>query len=436
MSETRPSAAGSGTTDTTGTDTLGKGTGGAALDVIDPRLLVREQGMRGYLDLVGRRIRGGELGALPVVVGLVLIWVIFYLMNDRFLSAQNLTNLSLQIAATGTISVGIVLVLLLGEIDLSVGQVSGLCGAVLAVLMIKQDTPQPLAVVAAIAVGVGIGLLQGFFFAKVGVPAFVVTLAGLIGWQGLQLHVLGDTGTLNLPYEGFLHSLMNTYITQIAIGNAIGAVIVGVYLLTALRDASRRRAAGLPARPVSEIALRAGGLALAVFLTIAVFNQYNGVPVGVLIFVGFVVVFDFVLRRTGYGRRVFAVGGNIEAARRAGINVAAIRMSVFALASMMAAIGGILFASRGHAVGQNSGGGDILLNAIAAAVIGGTSLFGGRGSTYAALLGMLVIGSISSGLDLEGVGSPIKFMITGAVLLAAVTIDSLSRRGRQSTGRG
>jgi D-xylose transport system permease protein len=431
MSETKSSPA-SGAPGTQAT----ADTGVLPLDVVDPRLIVREQGWRGYLQVFGRRVRGGELGALPVAVGLLVIWVIFYSLNSQFLSAQNLTNLALQIAATGAISVGIVLVLLLGEIDLSVGSVSGLCGAILAVLLVKQGTPELLAVAAALAAGAGIGLLHGFFFAKVGVPAFVVTLAGLIAWQGLLLYVLGGTGTINLPYDGFVHALMNSYISQIAVGYAIGFLIVGLYFLASLRDAVRRRAADLPAKPVSEIVLRAVALAVPVFAAIYVFNEWNGVPVGLLIFVGFVVGFDLLLRRTAYGRKIFAVGGNIEAARRAGINVAAVRMSVFVIASTMAAVGGLLFASRGHAVGQSSGGGDILLNAIAAAVIGGTSLFGGRGSTYSALLGMLVIGSISSGMDLEGVSSSIKYMITGGVLLAAVVIDSLSRRGRQATGRG
>ena len=406
----------------------------APADVIDPRLLIREHGARGYVEVLRRRVRGGELGALPVIIGLIAIWIIFQSLNDRFLSAQNLTNLSLQIAATGTISVGIVLVLLLGEIDLSVGSVSGLAAAILAVLNVNQGFSAPLAILLAVLAGTGVGLVHGFVFAKIGVPAFVVTLAGLIGWQGLQLYVLGRQGTINIPFNGGVAKLTTTYFSD-AVGYVIGVVIVALYLLAVLNETRRRSAAGLPVRPVSELVVRVGGLAVGVFAAIVVLNSYRGVPLAMVIFIGFVVFFDLLLRKTRYGRSIFAVGGNVEAARRAGINVAAIRISVFMLASTLAAAGGVLATSRLFAANQSSGAADVLLNAIAAAVIGGTSLFGGRGSTYAALLGMLVIGSISNGMFLIQVNADVRFMITGAVLLAAVIIDSLSRRGRQATGR-
>ena len=406
----------------------------ASVDVVDPRLLVREQGVRGYWTLFQRRVRGGELGALPVVIGLILIWTIFQLQNDRFLSAQNLTNLTLQIAAVGTISVGVVLVLLLGEIDLSVGSVSGVCGAVLAVLYVKHDYSAVVAIALAVLLGAAIGLFQGFVFAWFGVPSFVVTLAGLIGWQGLQLYVLGDTGSINIPFEGGVAKLTNTFLSSAA-GYIVVVVLAGLYLLSALAERRRRSAAGLVSRSVAEIAVRAGLLTVALLAVVAVVNRDRGLPLALLIFVGVVVVFDLITRRTTFGRHIFAVGGNAEAARRAGINVTRIRVTVFMLCSALAAFGGVLAASRLLAVNQQSGGGDVLLNAIAAAVIGGTSLFGGRGSTYAALLGILVIGSISNGMDLLGLESSVKFMITGAVLLAAVILDSLSRRGRRATGR-
>jgi D-xylose transport system permease protein len=403
-------------------------------DVVDPRLLVRQQGLAGYVELFKRRVRGGELGALPVIVGLAVIWTVFYVQEPRFLSAQNLTNLVLQITAVGTIAVGIVLVLLLGEIDLSVGSVSGLCACVLAVLNIKQGLPVVPALILAILVGSVIGLLQGLVFTRFGVPSFVVTLAGLIGWQGLQLAVLGKTGTINFLFDGGVAKLTNTFFPD-WVGYVVVLLAVAAYALSALVDARRRAAAGLLNAPTSDIVLRAGGLFLLLLAAVLVLNSDRGTPLALLIFVGFVVIFDLVTRRTRYGRYIFAVGGNVEAARRAGINVNLIRVSVFTLASTLAAVGGILAASRLLAASQSSGGGETLLNAIAAAVIGGTSLFGGRGTTYSALLGILVIGSIANGMDLLGLESAIKFMITGAVLLAAVVVDALSRRGRAAHGR-
>ena len=416
-------------------DTTPDTTAAMPADQVDPRLLVRQHGLAGYWELFKRRVRGGELGALPVVIGLLVIWTVFYLQEPRFLSAQNLTNLMLQIAAIGTISVGIVLVLLLGEIDLSVGSVSGLCACVLAVLNVKQGWPVVPAIVAAVLVGTAIGLFQGFVFSQFGVPSFVVTLAGLIGWQGLQLAVLGNTGTINFPYGKGVSDLANTFFAQLWVGYAVALVAVGAYFLASLNDRRRRAAAGLVDSPMSDLLLRSAGLLVLLLAVVLVLNNDRGTPLPLLIFVGFVILFDWLTRRTRYGRHIFAVGGNAEAARRAGINVKLIQISVFALCSTMAAFGGILAASRGLAASQSSGGSDTLLFAIAAAVIGGTSLFGGRGSTYSALLGMLVIGSIANGMDLLGLESDIKFMITGAVLLAAVIVDALARRGRAAHGR-
>jgi D-xylose transport system permease protein len=403
-------------------------------DVIDPRLMVREHGLRGYWEIFRRRVRGGELGALPVVIGLLVIWTIFYLQEPRFLSAQNLTNLALQATAVGTISIGIVLVLLLGEIDLSVGSVSGLCACVLAVLNIKQGWPAISAIIVAILVGSLIGLIQGSIFTRFGVPSFVVTLAGLIGWQGVQLAVLGDTGTINFPFDGSIAKLTNTFFPP-WVGYLLVLLTVGAYVASALVGMRRRAAAGLLTAPITDLVLKAVGLGVLLLAAVLVFNSDRGTPLALLIFIGFVVFFDLILRRTRYGRSIFAVGGNVEAARRAGINVSMVRITVFVLCSSMAAIGGILAASRVLAAGQSSGSGETLIYAIAAAVIGGTSLFGGRGSTYSALLGILVIFSIANGMDLLGLESPIKFMITGAVLLAAVVLDAVARRGRAAHGR-
>jgi D-xylose transport system permease protein len=388
---------------------------------------------RSYLRGVRRRISGGDLGALPVIVGLIIIWTIFQTQQSSFLTARNMTNLVLQIASIGTISVGIVLVLILGEIDLSIGSVSGLTSALMAVLIVKHGWNPILAVIIALLAGMATGLINGFFFTRFGVPTFVVTLAGLIGWQGMQLEVLGDTGTVNLP-DGFITKLTTTYLPTY-VGWIVSIALLAIYIGSQLLDAVHRRRAGLRPRSVIDLAVRSVVAAACLLVATAVLNHDRGVPVAMIIFFGFVVVFDLLLRHTTFGRSIFAIGGNAEAARRAGINVSMVRIAVFMLSGFMAAAGGILAASRLFAVGQSAGGGDVLLDAIAAAVIGGTSLFGGRGTAYSALLGMLVIGSVSNGIDLIGLGAPIKLMITGGVLLAAVTIDALSRRGRQSSGR-
>jgi D-xylose transport system permease protein len=397
----------------------------------DPRLL--REGDGGLLGNLRRRLTRGELGSLPILVGLVFIWMIFQSANDKFLTPLNLTNLMLQIAAMGTISAGLILVLLLGEIDLSAGVVSGLCAAVMAVLSVKQGVPGPLAMLAGIATGAGIGLLQGIWITKLRVPSFIVTLAGNLGWQGALLYVLGNTGTVNLR-DKFILSLAGTFFPP-AVGWGLGIAFAAVYVFGLAWERRRRRSAGLTAESINALAVRAALVTAGILGAIAVLNADRGLPSAVCAFIGVIVLFDLLTKRTVYGMHVFAVGGNAEAARRASINVDAIRISIFALASTLAAFGGILAGSRLLAVNQSSGGSDLLLNAIAAAVIGGTSLFGGRGTVWAALIGAVVIGSISNGMDLLALASPIKFMITGAVLLTAVTIDALARRRREATGR-
>jgi len=399
----------------------------------DPRLIADRPGLAGTLEGVWRRVSQGEIGSLPVVAALILIAIVFQSLNPNFLTPRNLTNLVLQIAAMGTISVGVVLVLLLGEIDLSVGAVSGLCAAVMAVLNVKAGLPGALAVGVGVLAGAGIGFLQGVWITRFRVPSFVVTLAGLLGWQGLLLWVLGDTGTVNLT-DPAITNLAGIFLGP-RLGWFVGLAAVAVFLASLSRARRRRVAAGLGVGTtgalVARIVLVGGGILLA----IAVLDAGRGVPLAMLILLGFVVVFDAVTTRTRWGRHVFAVGGNAEAARRAGIAVDRVRVLVFTLSATLAACGGILAASRLLAVNQSSGSGDVVLNAIAAAVIGGTSLFGGRGTIWSALLGALVIGSISNGMDLLALASSVKFMITGGVLLAAVTIDAVSRRGRQAAGR-
>lgn len=407
---------------------------GAATPV-DPRLLVRQQGFRGYWDEFLRRVRSGDLGALPVVLGLVIIWAIFQGQDSAFMSAENLSNLSVDIVGTGMIAVGIVFVLLLGEIDLSVGSVSGLASAVFAVLAVNEGMAEWQAVVVALFSGAVLGAVHGVFFAYVGVPAFVVTLAGLLAWNGLMLQVLGDDGTINIDDSGLVADLTSYYFTDVAAAWGLATLCVAGYLAAALWDSRRRQTAGVPSRPLTEVLLRTAVLAVPAYATAYVLNQYRGLPLALVIFLAVIVVLDFVLRRTAYGRKVFALGGSVEAARRAGINVALVRISVFAIAGTMAAVGGLFIASQIAAANQGAGQGNLLMNAIAAAVIGGTSLFGGRGNTWSALLGTLVIMSIASGMALLGIDAAVQYMITGAVLLAAVVIDSVSRRTQKASGR-
>lgn len=380
-----------------------------------------------------RRITQGELGSLPVIAGLIVIWVVFQSLNNNFLSARNLSNLVVQIADIGTISVGIVLVLLLGEIDLSVGSISGLGAGVMAVLQVKHGFPAIVAVAAGILTGTLIGLLHGFWFTRFKVPSFVVTLAGLLAWEGALILVLGNTGTINL-FDPGIDAISGNFLT-VPQGWGVAVVALAVFVFGMVMTRRRRAQAGLETQPIAGLVARAAVASALVLVAVFVLNSFRGVPLAALILVGFVVFFDYIVRRTTFGRHVLAVGGNAEAARRAGISVTRIRLAVFTLAGTMAATGGIIAASRLLAVNQSSGSGDVLLNSIAAAVIGGTSLFGGRGTVWAALTGALVIGSISNGLDLLALSAAIKFMVTGGVLLAAVTIDAVARQGRQSAGR-
>ncbi|WP_052411668.1 ABC transporter permease subunit [Streptomyces sp. NRRL S-118] len=381
------------------------------------------------------RLRSGELGSLPVLLSLASIWLIFVSLNEKFLSPRNLSNLSVDIVGTGMIAVGIVFVLLLGEIDLSVGSVSGLAAAVFAVLNVQHGMSEGLAVVVAVVMGTAIGALHGFFLAKVGVPAFVVTLAGLLGWNGLMLWILGSSGTVNLDEEGLVALLTGYYFHDVAVAYGVAALGVAGYFLVALKDARRRVAAGVPSRTPAGIAVRTAALALIAFAAAFVLNRFQGLPLALLIFMVVLVGLDYVLRRTTYGRMIFALGGGVEAARRAGLGVAWIRISVFMVSGTMAAVGGLFLASRVTSASQASGGGNLLMNAIAAAVIGGTSLFGGRGRVWSALLGVLVIQSIASGVALLGIQAAVQYMITGGVLLVAVVIDAVSRRAQKAHGR-
>jgi D-xylose transport system permease protein len=380
-----------------------------------------------------RRFIQGDLASLRVLLVLAVIWAIFQIQNDRFLSAVNLTNLMLQITAVGLISVGVVYVLLLGEIDLSIGQVSGLCAGIVAVLNVKHGWSPYTAIAAGVLAGTAIGVLQGALFTRFGIPSFVVTLAGLLVWQGALLKVLGETGTVNIT-DPKITGLANTFYSD-TVGWIVALLVIGVYAGGNLWAWRRRVATGLADQQLGPIIVRGVVVAAAVIVAISILNSDRGLPLAVLILIAFVAGMQYVATRTKFGRHVYAVGGNAEAARRSGISVNGIRVAVFAIAGTMAAIGGILGASRLLAVNQSSGGSDLLLLAIAGPVIAGTSLFGGRGTVWSALLGALVIGSISNGMDLLALESSVKFMVTGGVLLVAVIIDAIARSQRQAAGR-
>ena len=383
----------------------------------------------GYVD----RVRSGDLGFLPVIFGLVVIWVVFYSQESAFLSAFNLTNLSLQIAAVGIVSIGVVWVLLLGEIDLAVGSISGFAAAVAIVGNLDGGVPGWVAILICLAVGAAVGLIQGLIITVIRVPSFIVTLAGLIGWQGMLLYTLGEGGTRNIT-DGQILGLTDTFFSK-AVAWPIGIVLVALYIGSQQVSRIRRLRAGLRTESLTAMVVRHAVVAAAGLAAIAVFSRDRGLPLAILILLALVVIFDLVARRTLFGRHVYAVGGNPEAARRAGINVQRIRLIVFVMSGTFAAAGGIMAASRLLAVNQASGGGTFLLLAIAGAVIGGTSLFGGRGTVFAALLGALVLGSLANGIALLGLSSDFEFIVTAAVLLAAVIVDALARRGRQAAVR-
>jgi D-xylose transport system permease protein len=389
---------------------------------------VSPRGVGEMLRGVGRKLAQGEAGPLLVLLMVAAIWTFFQLQNSRFLSPGNLTNLMLQQAAVATISIGVVLILLLGEIDLSVGAVSGLCASVMAVLIVNRHVSSILAFLAALALGGVIGLFNGFMITRFQIPSFVVTLAGSLAWVGLQLYVLGETGTVNLS-DKFVVGLTYTFLPPV-VGWALAALAIALTLALALLGRARRRKAGLRVGSMRGLVVRVAVIGAAFVAMIFVVNQDRGLPLVVVIVFVLALAFAYLTERTRFGRHIFAVGGNAEAARRAGIKIDHVRIIVFVLGSMLAAAGGVLAASRLMAVNQSSGSSDLLLMAIAGPVIAGTSLFGGRGTVWSALLGALVIGSIANGMNLLAFPSSVKFIVTGAVLITAVTIESITRMRR------
>jgi len=404
------------------------------LDRSDERVK-HETGIGGAIRTFIDSVRSGELGALPVVVGLAIIWTVFESLNTVFLSSNNLVNVLFDCSTVGVISLGIVCILMVGEIDLSVGSVSGFASALVGVLWVNQHFPIWLAILAAVAAGAVIGSLYALLFNRFGMPSFVSTLAGLLAILGMQLYILGQSGSINLPYGSpmvnFGQSLFMPHILAYVIAALPGALI----LTTGFRTAARRTAAGLSASSRNKLLVNAIAITVVLELIAFYLNQDRGVPWMFGLFVGLVIALNYALTRTKWGRWITAVGGNREAARRAGINVRLIYTSAFVLCSVLAAVGGLLASARLASASQQAGTGDVNLDAIAAAVIGGTSLFGGRGSAYSALLGIIVIESIANGLTLLDLSSSLRYMITGGVLAIAVIVDSLARRSRVSHGR-
>ena len=404
------------------------------LDRGDERLKDRS-GVYGALKAFADRVQSGDLGSLPVVVGLIIIWTVFQTLNPVFLSPRNLVNLLFDCSTVGIISLGIVCVLIVGEIDLSVGSVSGLSSAILGVLWVRSEWPPALAMLAALAAGCLIGWMYAQLYNRLGMPSFVSTLAGLLTFLGLQLYILGPNGSINLPYESALVRFGELLVMPIPVAYTLAAVPGALTLLSRFRTAKRRQAAGLSSRSMGGLLLEAGLITIALEMGVYYLNFARGVPWMFGLFVGLVMAMNYALRSTKWGRSMFAVGGNLEAARRAGIDVRLIYTTAFAVCSSLAAVGGMLSAARLASSNLQAGTVDVNLNAIAAAVIGGTSLFGGRGSAYSALLGIIVIQSIASGLTLLDLSSSLRYMITGGVLAIAVIVDSLARRTRVSHGR-
>lgn len=456
---------------------------------LDNALLASQapQSTTDFLTAYLRRLRGGDLGALPIILGLIIIAIIFQTQNANFLTAKNFVNLVVQMTGITTIAYGVVFILILGEIDLSVGYVSAVA-AVGMTMMLRSPLPMHVAfgvaLLATAAVGflvyrliqrthavsrilitaavcgvltlgltlligyftlpwfialpiallaaLGIGLLQGFLITTFQLPAFVVTLAGLLAWNGVVLILIGNGGTVILQDPTIL-AVANTYLSHELGWIAGGAVVLGYALVQYLTFTTRERQ-GLVTTPVPVIIGQVALLAGLLGIVISICNQDRGIPGAGVILGVLLVILSYLANNTKFGRYAFAIGGNAEAARRAGIDVQQIRVIVFMISSLMAGIGGVILASRLRSVDTNAGGGNLVLNSIASAVIGGTSLFGGSGKVSSAILGALVIASVENGMGLLGLPSGVKFVVTGLVLLIAVIVDALSRRSQKKSG--
>jgi D-xylose transport system permease protein len=382
--------------------------------------------------------RSGNLGPAPVIAALAIIVLYFGQSANNFFTATNFNNIIIQMAGTTLIAYGVVFVLLIGEIDLSVAYVSGFAGVVAAEMQLPgswHDFPGLIAILLAVGTGVLIGAFQGSVVALIGVPSFVVTLAGFLIWQGAIIKVVEKQGAIIIQ-DNTINNTANYFFSDRA-GWIIAIAISAVYVLAVLSGVWANRRHGIPVRDPLLLAGRLLWAPAAMFLVVAICNhdRRRGVPFALVLIVAALLVLTYIAKRTTFGRHVYAVGGNAEAARRAGINVARIRIVVFMIAGAMSALGGVVLAARLNSVDLNQGGGTLLIDAIAAAVIGGTSLFGGRGEIRNALFGALVIKTIENGLDTKGYSQGIIFIVTGTILLLAVTLDAIARRLQVKSGR-
>jgi D-xylose transport system permease protein len=390
------------------------------------------------------RVKGGDIGSLPAVIGVVVLVAIFgFMEGEAFLSKGNFANLINQGAAIMVLAMGLVFVLLLGEIDLSAGFAAGMGAAILAVTVTERGWAWPLALLATLVTGVAIGFAIAILVARLGIPSFVVTLAFFLALQGGMLLIIGEGGTIPIRNEAIL-SVMNDNM-PVALGWLFALIVIGGFAAGTYWRIRTRRKEGLPAEAMSVWALKVAALAVIVLVAVYLLNQerqretaiitIQGVPWVVPLVAALVVGLSFVLGRTAFGRHVYAVGGNTEAARRAGINVPNIKTACFVIGSVLAIVAGILLASRDNSVSPTTGGAQTLLYAVGAAVIGGTSLFGGRGRIYDAVTGGLVIAVIANGLPLVTQKSGTQFIVNGVVLLLAASVDAISRRRSAATGR-
>jgi D-xylose transport system permease protein len=385
---------------------------------------------------VWENFKGGNLGSLPVIVGLTVIVILFGFTATNFFTAVNFNNIVVQMAGTTMLAYGVVFILLLGEIDLSIAYLSGIVGVTCAKLQ-EPGTGHHLGgiwpIVLALILGVIIGAFQGSFVALIGVPSFVVTLAGLLAWQGFVQREIGAAGPIIIQNK-WINDTASYFLPK---GWGWGLWLVGslVYIASVAWGMVNKRRHGVAIRYPYLVVARALGIPAVALVAVAISNHDRGVPVAGLIIIFFLLLWTYVAKRTTFGRHVYAVGGNAEAARRAGIGVARIRILVFMISGLMAGVGGIILAGNLQSVGPDQGGGTLLLDSISAAVIGGTSLFGGRGEVRAAVLGSAVIATISNGLFILGYQPGTIFIITGCILLFAVTLDTVARRRQAKTGR-
>ena len=391
------------------------------------------------------RVRGGEVGPLPAILGLALLLVVFSsLRPETFTNPFNFANLLIQSAPVIVIAMGLVFVLLIGEIDLSAGYTAGVAGAMLGVASTRNEWPWYVGVVVCLATGAFIGLVVGILVSRVGIPSFVVTLAAFLGLQGLLLQIIGEGGTIRIQSETVL-AIMSKNL-PVWLGWALFVGLVATYAAVTFRQLAIRRARGLVAPPFAAWLLKVVGIAILLgictyYLSIersrnAAISSIEGIPIVIPVVLVLLVLFTVLLNRTVFGRHVYAVGGNAEAARRAGINVARIKLLCFVLCSTIAAIAGVLLASRVNSVTPSTGGGETLLYAVGAAVIGGTSLFGGKGRPVDAIIGGLVVAVVANGMGLLNQPAAVVYMVTGLVLLLAAGVDALSRRRAAASGRG